>query len=133
MANDIDIGLFSINTDHLVDGEALSTVAVAAERAAAVPAPARDGHQREWLDAAVLRGARPPGVRRRGARQRQRRDRARARRLDAAARGVRKRPRGRGAPAAGPGRCRRGPAGRPGWEWEYGLGKLVLFDVFGNR
>ena len=33
MANDIDIGLFSINTDHLVDGEALSTVAVAAEQA----------------------------------------------------------------------------------------------------
>ena len=33
MANDIDIGLFSINTDHLVAGEALSTVAVAAEQA----------------------------------------------------------------------------------------------------
>ena len=33
MANDIDIGLFSINTDHLVDAEALSTVAMAAEEA----------------------------------------------------------------------------------------------------
>ena len=33
MANDIDIGLFSINTDHLADGEALSKVAVAAEEA----------------------------------------------------------------------------------------------------
>ena len=33
MANDIDIGLFSINTDHLVDAEALSTVAIAAEEA----------------------------------------------------------------------------------------------------
>ena len=33
MANDIDIGRFSINTDHLADGEALSKVAVAAEEA----------------------------------------------------------------------------------------------------
>ena len=33
MANDIDIGLFSINTDHLVDHEALAKVAIAAEQA----------------------------------------------------------------------------------------------------
>ena len=33
MANEIDIGLFSINTDHLVDHEALSKVAIAAEQA----------------------------------------------------------------------------------------------------
>ena len=33
MTHDIDIGLFSINTDHLVDGEALAKVASAAEQA----------------------------------------------------------------------------------------------------
>ena len=33
MTHDIKIGLFSINTDHLVDGEALATVATAAEQA----------------------------------------------------------------------------------------------------